>query len=352
MSNYDVFISYSRRDDADGFITRLRAALEGEGLTVWMDDKIVSSAEWWTQIETHIERSNNFLLLISEHSLSSEWCQQEIAHALAFGKRFIPFQLSTIDEQRVKGGWLDQPWEQIARENWEPLRKVQWITDYLNAPEFDTAVVRIRDDARTDPAHVELHTRLLLQAQAWQNSGQSPGAHIGGDPLVAAETWLADWDALSKDNKTLPAPTTMQRDFLNACRAAEDEIARLQAEQEHRTHELETQTQRAAAENERLGRRTARFRIAALIAAVIGVIALVATVVAIGQTNEARDAEAIANTHEFEANGTAVAAATSAADARFQQATAIAANATAESARLEALAQQAESHFALGDLTY
>ncbi len=117
MSHFDVFVSYSRRDNDDGFVTRMKAALEAAGLRVWMDDKIVSSAEWWGQIEAHIERANNFLLLISEHSLSSEWCQREIAHAFALGKRIIPFQLSAIDERRVKGGWLDQTWEQVARGN-------------------------------------------------------------------------------------------------------------------------------------------------------------------------------------------------------------------------------------------
>jgi hypothetical protein len=57
MANFDVFISYSRKDDADGFVTRMKAALEAQGLRVWMDDTLVTSAEWWVQIEAHIERA-------------------------------------------------------------------------------------------------------------------------------------------------------------------------------------------------------------------------------------------------------------------------------------------------------
>lgn len=218
MSNYDVFISYSRKDDADHFVTRMKAALEAAGLRVWMDDKIVSSAEWWAQIETHIERSHNFLLFISEHSLASEWCQREIAHAFDNGKRLIAFQLSAIDEKRVKGSWMDTGWEQIARANWEPLRKVQWIADHLGVPDFAAAVERIRADAQTDPAYVEAHTDLLLQANKWEESGKSPGFHLSGEPLAEAEAWLAAWDG-----KTLPAPTDLQRAFVSACRAAQDE---------------------------------------------------------------------------------------------------------------------------------
>jgi formylglycine-generating enzyme required for sulfatase activity len=246
MSNYDVFISYSRRDspldDPDGIAARFKAALEKDGLRVWMDDKIVSSAEWWAQIEAQIERSHNFLLLLSEHSLSSEWCQREIAHALALGKRIIPFQLSAIDEQRVKGGWLDQQWEQIARGTWEPLRKIQWITSYVTTPDFDAALARISADAKTDPKYVEAHTQLLLQAQAWVNGGRSPGAQIGGVPLGEAEAWLTAWDALPADRKTQPQPTDLQRAFVAACRAAEDEAARQARAQEQRTKRLRLAT--------------------------------------------------------------------------------------------------------------
>lgn len=295
MSNYDVFISYSRKDDADGFVTRMKAALQKDGLRVWMDDKIVSSAEWWAQIEAHIERSNNFLLFISEQSLSSEWCQKEIAHAFALGKRLIPFQLSAIDERRVRGGWLDTSWEQIARRNWELLLRVQWITSYLELPDFDAAAARVSADAQTDPQYVEAHTRLLQQVQTWRTSGESPGAYIGGAPLAAAEAWLAAWDALPARDRTQPVPTDDQRAFVSACRAAQDEAERLKAEQEARTRELVAQTQRAAEENARLGRRTARFRLAAAIAGLVGILALGATIIAAGQTGEARTAEAQAN---------------------------------------------------------
>jgi hypothetical protein len=260
MSNYDVFISYSRKDDArtddaDGLVTRMKTALEAAGLRVWMDDKLVSSAEWWAQIEAHIERSHNFLLFISEHSLASEWCQREIAHAFANGKRLIAFQLSAVDEKRVKGGWMDTAWEQIARANWEPLRKRQWITDHLGLPDFDAAVERIRTDAQTDPAYVEAHTRLLLQAQTWQNSGESPGAHISGGPLAEAERWLTAWDG-----RTLPAPTDLQRAFVSACRVAQ------------------TATEKEAAATEARARRLRR---STLIAGVIG---LVAVLLAAGAT--------------------------------------------------------------------
>jgi hypothetical protein len=245
MSNYDVFISYSRKDDDDKFVTRLKAALEREGLRVWMDDQMMPSAEWWEQIERHIERSSNFLLLISEHSLSSEWCQKEIAHAFANGKRIIPFQLSEFNEKSVKGGWLDQTWEQIARQNWEPLRKIQWNRAYLTSPDFDAAVAAICSDARQDAASVEAHQRLLQQAQTWRNSGESPGALISGDPLAQAEAWLARWDDATED-ASQPNATDEQRAFIAACRAAQEDAKRRTADDERRTRRLRRATAIAA----------------------------------------------------------------------------------------------------------
>ena len=70
-----LFISYSREDarEKDSFVTQLRV-LESVGLIlVWTDDSLAAGSAWESEIMQAISRANAAILLISAHSLTSQY---------------------------------------------------------------------------------------------------------------------------------------------------------------------------------------------------------------------------------------------------------------------------------------
>lgn len=94
MSNErkSVFISYAHKDSLD-FTRRLTYALAFYMDVFW--DRRLEAGEFPTQLLAEIERCEHFLLILSPHSLASEWCQKELSHAEGLNKkitlaRFLP----------------------------------------------------------------------------------------------------------------------------------------------------------------------------------------------------------------------------------------------------------------------
>jgi WD40 repeat protein len=252
MAQYDLFISYSRRDT--DFVRQLFGELTLAKRQAWVDwQGIDYSTRWWEEICSGIERADNFVFVLSPDSLNSIYCHREIAHARQRGKRIVTLRCRPIDEAELVGGWyVDpemRPIESMARENLDAIKAIQWIDywDKLNKdiPATAQALVQTID---TDPECVRAHTQLLLQAQAWQASGRSPGALLSGDALAQAETRMSDCEVQV-------TYIDEQRAFMSASRAAQDAAAAQALAQAQRT--------------ETLRRRSRQFGVAAVAFAVV-----------------------------------------------------------------------------------
>ena len=113
----DIFISYSRHDKA--FVQHLFDALAAHQREAWIDWEDIPRGEQVLQeIYTGIEGADTFLFVVSEHSLISEVCNNEISHALHHHKRIVPLIRESIEanvEKRIAGEWYDKSWETTAR---------------------------------------------------------------------------------------------------------------------------------------------------------------------------------------------------------------------------------------------
>src|SRR5215207_1494057 len=99
----DVFISYSRLDK--DFVGKLHEALAREQQDVWVDwEDIPPSQSWWEEIKKGISRANNFVLVMSEHSMASPICQLEIEYARQNKKRIIPVSHANYDRETCLAG--------------------------------------------------------------------------------------------------------------------------------------------------------------------------------------------------------------------------------------------------------
>lgn len=113
----DLFLSYSRRDDA--FARRMHDALNGAGQDVWADwEDIAPTADWMATIYEAIEDADAFVFVLSPDSVESEICGRELAHAAGLNKRIIPVLLRDVDPKIVP----------------EPAARHQWIGFACAAP--------------------------------------------------------------------------------------------------------------------------------------------------------------------------------------------------------------------------
>lgn len=83
MTDHDVFLSYSRRDEPR--IRSLVAALESEGLGLWWDRRIGAGAEFDRVIEQRLASARCVLVVWSTDSIESEWVRTEAAEGLERG---------------------------------------------------------------------------------------------------------------------------------------------------------------------------------------------------------------------------------------------------------------------------
>ena len=99
--DFDVFISYSRKDYVDenknvipgNIVSQIKNTLDENNISYWMDEKgIYNGDEYARLIATYIRRCKIFLFVSTENSNASEWTSDEIATARMYKKKIMPFK--------------------------------------------------------------------------------------------------------------------------------------------------------------------------------------------------------------------------------------------------------------------
>ncbi|MEC4813146.1 MAG: TIR domain-containing protein [Scytonema sp. PMC 1069.18] len=189
-----VFLSYSEKERA--FMEKIAATLKREAFTVWTNKTdIKTGSDFKEAIFRGIEEADNLVYLMSVESLQSEYCQQEISHALSVNKRIIPVLIEELDIEKIP----------------PELRALQFIK--FAAPQEEE---RYRADAaklihilRQDAAYYEQHKILLAKALKWERQKHNPSILLRGYNLRNTEAWLK----VAKQN-TQHLPTPLQAEFI------------------------------------------------------------------------------------------------------------------------------------------
>jgi TPR repeat protein len=101
---YDVFISYSRRDfdEVNTIVSRIKASVPG--IQIWFDiTGIESGDEFEDKIINAIDNSRIILFALSDNSIQSQWAKDEVMYAKNSDKRVIPVLLKGA---KLKGWFL------------------------------------------------------------------------------------------------------------------------------------------------------------------------------------------------------------------------------------------------------
>ena len=105
LKPHDIMISYSTKlkrvaDDVCHFLCE-------SGYDVWMAPySIPNGGNYYNEIYAAIDNSKIVLFLLSEPSLQSEWCQNELRYAIESNKIVLPVQIKEVDNPYDKMGQI------------------------------------------------------------------------------------------------------------------------------------------------------------------------------------------------------------------------------------------------------
>lgn len=196
----DVFISYSRKDIA--YARLLQNSLQENKIETWIDwDRIPIGEKWWDEITEAIRESNVFLFIISDNSITSEICSEEIKVALENRKRIIPIIIDNVDETQIRSLAPELPsinWIIFKRDHLFHLQELQnqnkaeleGLVAIPKLPEFNEALNKLAEAIHSDWEWVKFHTRLQVNATQWQTGSQNTAYLLRGKALEEAQNFL------------------------------------------------------------------------------------------------------------------------------------------------------------------
>ena len=147
---YSCFISYSSKDEE--FARKLHSRLKAEGVDIWFaPEDVQAGKKLHEQIGKAIQDQDKLLLVLSEHSMGSEWVMTEIRKArnaeIKEGKRkLFPIRLVNFDVIRE--------WECFDSDNGKDLGvevREYFIPDFSNWKDhdaFESGFARLLRDLR------------------------------------------------------------------------------------------------------------------------------------------------------------------------------------------------------------
>ena len=86
-----LFVSYAHKDS--GTVLPVIGALFGEKYRIWYDEGIAPGSEWPKNISTHLEKAAGVIVFVSERSLASINCENEVVRAKEQNKPVVQFSV-------------------------------------------------------------------------------------------------------------------------------------------------------------------------------------------------------------------------------------------------------------------
>lgn len=193
----DAFFSYAREDIE--MRDKIRQFLTRNGFTTWADTSDIKiGVKFAEAINKGIEQADNVLFLISEHSVVSKYCLDELKHAIANNKRIIPLLIENIADEKIP----------------DFVRQLQYI-EFHESGLFDNASGLLYNAIIENREYHRIHKELLVKALDWEEHDFLQTFLLHSTDLHNAETWLKS----AEKNKT-HGPTDIMRRFITESRSS------------------------------------------------------------------------------------------------------------------------------------
>jgi len=166
-----VFIGYAPPDHEFAF--SLRQILLREHITVLWDIHTPSTlAEYYrTEMLEDIEKADNFIYLLSPHSLQSKVCDEQLKHALALQKRVLAVVIAPTSTLSVTAHSVP-------------------IIDFT--VDKNSASQELLRTLHEDAYYHEQHKILLVKVLKWEQQHHNRSLLLRGHNLEHFEAWLKD----------------------------------------------------------------------------------------------------------------------------------------------------------------
>ncbi len=185
----NIFISYSRTPSkplAHALYEHLK-----ENYEVWFDQVSIPHGEdFEVAIEKGIRNCDNFLYIITNKSVTSTYCGDELNWAKAYGKRIIPIQ----HEKGVSEELIDSDISKINRILLDGISEEHWHVSEI--------ISQIDEVCERQSDLVQQHTNLLTKAIEWKEDAYNPRLLSYQDNLTEIDRWRHD--LRKANNKTNP----------------------------------------------------------------------------------------------------------------------------------------------------
>jgi WD40 repeat protein len=201
----DIFICYDIHHDK-AIRNSVIQSLSRYAKTTWRHDcDIQKGADYEHAIEMGIENADNFFYFISPHSITSDYCQSELEHALKYNKRIVPLLIEPTPKS-------DTP---------EVLRGLQYVdfTDNTCQADYDSDIDDILNILRLDHEYYEQHKVLLARALKWESENRKSSFLLRGHNLDKAKTWLR-----LNDKREQHPPLPLHKELITTSEAAKGQL--------------------------------------------------------------------------------------------------------------------------------
>ncbi len=190
----EVFIS-CLTDNFD-FATYLNQQLQNHGKTTDFDNWTTDfPTEHEQNIFNSIEQSDNFLFVVSNASVASEFCNSQVEFAKKLSKKIVCLLCENIQNTENKVDITS-------------FQKLNFIADEKDFEVSFRELIRVLD---TDKEHVINHSKWSKRALEWDKNDRNKNLLLRANELVLARQWLLP----ALNSKKIPLVSALQEDFIN-----------------------------------------------------------------------------------------------------------------------------------------
>lgn len=179
-----VFLAYADEDRQLSLaaselsaVEAIRQLLVDAGLRLWdRDSNLGPQEDPETAISRATEASDNYVILLSSHTLQNALCLQGLLFALSMNKRILPVLLDTVEVDHLP----------------DPLRAITWLDlRQISLPLASSSGGRqLLRALSEDAAYHHTHTQLLVQALHWERQHRHPSGLLPRAAIHRYRRWL------------------------------------------------------------------------------------------------------------------------------------------------------------------
>ncbi len=197
----DAFICYGRKSSRQ-FVGNLTASLQEKSLSYWYDDGLVPmEIGHLKEVNALIEKSQNFLFVISSHAVRSEYALRELEYARKLKKRII-----AIMHEQPTAYWDNVPFD---------IRNGKMYY-YTGTEKLPALFQEVTAAIESEKEYVHQHTQILGKALHWQAQDHDPKKLLYGLDRYEASKWIKT----TFTNARPPViPSELHRNYIEASEA-------------------------------------------------------------------------------------------------------------------------------------